>query len=137
MIDELLQFFKQKASSQSPSLYEFLIYSPIQPRSFISKISVNNFRSYMSFISSNGKLFASTLSTFNPQDYAEVTFKVSKVKDSRKTKYAPKRQVTDVEVPVIMGTKSWQTLQNRIGNNYLWLWGRLFSHMQVLPSYFI
>ena len=62
---------------------------------------------------SSGKLFASTLSTFNIQDYTEIVFKVSKVKDTRQNKYAPKREVTDIEVPAIMGTRSLQTLLKR------------------------
>jgi len=68
----------------------------------------------MSFVKIGGKLFASTLSTLGRSSYTEVVTKVVRVKDTRKVKYAPEGRSMDIDVQVVMGPKSQQTLRGII-----------------------
>ena len=54
------------------------------------------------------------MSTLNSIDYAKVSFKVKKVKDNCKTKYAPEHQSMDIDVPVVVGPQSRVSLLKRI-----------------------
>ena len=47
-------------------------------------------------------------------DYTEVIFKTATVKDTRQTKRAPKRQVMDIDIPVVVGPRSRTTLLKRV-----------------------
>ncbi|CAG8847676.1 15583_t:CDS:1, partial [Racocetra persica] len=44
----------------------------------------------------------------------EINYKIKVVKDNRKTKYAPKKQMLNIDVLDIMGVTSKQVLETRI-----------------------
>jgi len=119
-IEDLLRVFQNKAQAQqyhNKTSYlstEFDLYLRPEARTHIHKLRVENFGSYLCFIRVGNKLFASTLSTLNSIDYAKVSFKIQKVKDNRKTKYAPEYQVIDIDVPIVVGPQSKVTLLNRV-----------------------
>ena len=76
---------------------------------------INNFYSYLSFTKLNNKLYASTLSTLNIIDYKEISFKIKKIKDTRKTKYSFSKKQTN-NMPKIMGDRNKKRLLIRIEN---------------------
>ena len=118
-IDDLISAFRDKVQNNQNgrSFTEFDIYSRAQPRDQILRLTVDNFRAYMSFVRIGDKLYANTLSSLDYKDYVEVGFKVNTVKDKRQDKYAPERQSMDVDIPTVMGPKSKQTLRTRVGLN--------------------
>ena len=93
----------------------FDVYERASERETIHKLTMNDFRSFLSFVRVGDKLFASTLSTLDPTNYTEVTFKTATVKDKRQTKRAPKRQAMDVDIPAVVGPRSRITLLKRVG----------------------
>ena len=113
-LEELINFFQNKTQF-SPNI-SFEIYSRTQPRNNIHKLIINNFYSYLSFTKFNNKLYTSTLSTFNQIDYKKISFKIKIIKDKRKTKYPPSRQISNNNIPIVMGNKSRQKLRIRIEN---------------------
>jgi hypothetical protein len=126
-IDDLVNFFKNKADTQANRAElgeikaEFHIYTRAEERGNIHRMIIDNCHAFMSFVKFNDKLFASTVSTLNSTGYIEISFKTQVVKDRRKTKYAPKRQQVDTDVPVVMGPRSKQVILTRMqlthGNN--------------------
>jgi hypothetical protein len=115
-IDDLISAFHDKVQNNqnTQSFTEFDIYSRTQPRGQIHRLTVDNFRAYMSFVRIGDKLYARTLSSLDYTDYVEVRFKMNTVKDERQDKYAPERQSMDVDIPTVMGPKSRQTLRTRV-----------------------
>ena len=113
-LEELINFFQNKI--QFSSNISFEIYSRTQPRNNIHKLIINNFYSYLSFTKFNNKLYASTLSTFNRIDYKKIPFKIKIIKDKRKTKYPPSKQIPNNNIPIIIGNKGKQKLQFRVEN---------------------
>jgi hypothetical protein len=119
-IEDLLTFFCNKAHIQqnytnlNTPLMEFDIYSRLDRRSQIQQLFIQDFRFYLCFVKVDDKVFASTLSTLNSIDYVEVTFKIKIVEDKHKTKYAPKRQLMDIDVPTVVGPKSRLVLLKRV-----------------------
>ena len=110
-LEELIDFFRSKIQFSSNILFD--IYLCTQPRNNIHKLTMDNFFSYLSFTKFNIKLYASTLSIFNIKNYIEISFKIKITKDTRKTKYAPSRQLTNT-TPIVMGSRSRQRLLTRI-----------------------
>ena len=129
-ITDLVNWFREKVGGQGGqhgggqpsggqqgygrSQVMFDVYEHSSLRDTIHKLTVNNFRSFLSFFRDGNKLLASTLSTLNPLNYAEVTFKTATVKDKRQTKRAPKRRAMDIDVPVVVGPRSRTTLLKRV-----------------------
>jgi len=108
-LEELINFFESKTQFSSNIIFN--TYSHTQPRNNIHKLTIDNFFSYLSFTKFNNKLYVSTLSTFNFEDYLEIPFKIKIVKDTRKTKYAPSRQSTNTSnTSIVIGSKSRQRL---------------------------
>ncbi|CAG8808782.1 6489_t:CDS:2, partial [Dentiscutata erythropus] len=95
-IEDLIGFFQEKTNQNHIN----------------SKTPIINFDIYSR--TQHGKLYASTLSTLIDIDYMEVNYKMKTVKDSRKTKYAPKKQILNMDVPDVVGVKSKQVLETRI-----------------------
>ena len=118
-IDDLIGAFRDKVRSNQnmTSIIEFDIYSRTQPRGQIHRLTVDNFKAYMSFVRIGYKLYANTLSSLDYKDYVEVCFKMDTMKDKRQDKYAPERQSMDVDIPTVMGPKSKATLRTRVGLN--------------------
>jgi len=114
-IDDLVAFFREKAGSGFCKFQvDFDTYSRHGRPSLLRRMIVKDFRSYLSFARTRDKLFASTLSTMKEDDYKEVNFKVKVQKDERKTKYAPQNAQTETAIPVVMGSRSQQTLLTRM-----------------------
>ena len=68
----------------------------------------------MSFVSFNGQILASTLSTLNFPDYNQIETKIKSEKDKRKTKYTVNIEAMDIDVPMVVGIRSRKTLQTRV-----------------------
>ena len=113
IIEELINYFKNK--TQNYNNYSFEIYSRTKSKKFINKLLINNFCLYLSFTKFNDKLYISTLSTFNINDYKEISFKIKKIQDTRKTKYTISKEKTNDTSP-IMGDRNKQRLLIRIEN---------------------
>lgn len=128
-IDDLIQFFQDKASRSSMRNINFELYSRSSPRNHIHRLVINNFRSYLSLVKVDGKIFGSTLSTFILDNYKNIgVMKTRVTKDKRKTKYTPEQQYKDMEVDAdvnvdinvdaAMGPKSRCTLLTRVKLTY-------------------
>ena len=93
----------------------FKIYSNSEVRNMISRLVIDNFQSYMSFTMINNVLSASTLSILDGiHKFTKVSFKIIKVKDKRKTKYAPTTEQQKDDNSSITGTRSKKTLLSRV-----------------------
>ena len=81
----------------------------------ISRLVIDNFQSYMSFTMANNVLSASTLSILDGiHKFTKVSFKIIKVKDKRKTKYAPTTEQQRDDNSSITGPRSKKTLLSRV-----------------------
>jgi hypothetical protein len=113
-INDLIGFFRNKANKVSMKV-NFDIYSNSEDRNMISRLVINNFQSYMSFTMINNVLFASTLSILDGiHKFTKVSFKIIKVKDKRKTKYAPTTEQQKDDNSSITGPRSKKTLLSRV-----------------------
>jgi len=115
-ITDLLDYFRGKVRTlegRGPQV-TLDIYERSSLRDTIHKLTVDNFRSFLSFVRVGDKLLASTLSTLVPINYTEVIFKTTAAKDKRQTKRAPKRQAMDIDIPVVVGPRSRTTLLKRV-----------------------
>ena len=81
---------------------------------------IKDFCCFLSFVKRGGDLFASTLSTLKPEDYKKVDFNIKLQKDKCKTKYTLERAQKEVNIPVIMGSRSqkmWETRMELTDNS--------------------
>jgi hypothetical protein len=118
-IDDLAELFRAKVRSnpnQSGTDLDVAIniYSRSEEGDNIHRLVIKNFKSYMSFVATAGKLYISTRSTLIWSDYTEAVWKESITKDKRRTKYAPERQPMEVDIPVVMGARSRIMMLERI-----------------------
>jgi hypothetical protein len=118
-IDDLVALFRSKVREQAHSGgsnadTEFKVYSRDAPRDQIHRLVIQKFRSCMSFVMVNGVMLVSAVSTLNDSDYTRAKCRIEVVKDKRQTKYAPALHRPEVDVPKVMGPRSWSSLSNRM-----------------------
>jgi len=87
-LEDLLRCFKQYFSKVDTDV-AFEIYEDPGRKSIVKKLTVNQPKVYLSFMTRPGKILGNSVSTFQYNKYKNVDYKIIDKKETRKSKYAP------------------------------------------------